>query len=295
MTGSNETNIHKMKYVRIQGRETAYRTGMPIGVFAAVHRLQEAGILTNEEKELYREIDQVWFEENLPNPPFYSDDKPGKPITWFKTDTAGFMLEKLQPLIDNLEKYSKPYDIVYTNFPGRIVYEDEWQVAVYGDNSPGRISPLSAEHLPMYSEVIRHSFATVANELNLTRENCPYHPSFTTNEELASRLKDGYYPFGYFADGKLIGFVSLTDTGDDSFEMNNVSVLPDFRRHGYGQALLDFCKEKAKELSGRKIAIEVVEESISVVDWYATNGFVHIGTKRYENLPITLGYMEINL
>jgi len=39
-------NNNSMKYVRIQGRETAYRTGMPVGIFAAVHRLQEAGLLT---------------------------------------------------------------------------------------------------------------------------------------------------------------------------------------------------------------------------------------------------------
>ena len=30
---------NKMKYVRIQGRENAYRTGKPVGIFAAVHRL----------------------------------------------------------------------------------------------------------------------------------------------------------------------------------------------------------------------------------------------------------------
>lgn len=29
-----------------------------------------------------------------------------------------------------LDKYGKPYDVVYTNFVGTIVYEDEWQVAV---------------------------------------------------------------------------------------------------------------------------------------------------------------------
>jgi hypothetical protein len=31
-----------------------------------------------------------------------------------------------------------PYDIVYTNFPGRIVYEDDWQVAVYRDDNKER-------------------------------------------------------------------------------------------------------------------------------------------------------------
>jgi hypothetical protein len=40
------------------------------------------------------------------------------------------MLEKLLPLMAMLDKYDVPYDVVYTNAPGKIVYEDEWQVAV---------------------------------------------------------------------------------------------------------------------------------------------------------------------
>lgn len=29
-----------------------------------------------------------------------------------------------------LDKYNRAYDVVYTNFVGTIVYEDEWQIAV---------------------------------------------------------------------------------------------------------------------------------------------------------------------
>jgi hypothetical protein len=117
------------KYVRIQTRENAYLTGKPRGIFASVSHLERGGKLTPEELAEYHYIDQVWFQEQLPNPPFYDDETPGKPITWFKTATTAKMLEKLQPLIDMLDKYGVPYDVVYTNFPGKIVYEDEWQVA----------------------------------------------------------------------------------------------------------------------------------------------------------------------
>lgn len=55
-----------MKYSRIQGRETSYRTGMPVGIFVAVHRLKQAGLITDDEKATYHEIDDVWFQEILP-------------------------------------------------------------------------------------------------------------------------------------------------------------------------------------------------------------------------------------
>lgn len=125
--------MQNLKFVRIQGRETAYRTGKPVGIFAAVYRFQRDGKLNDEEKKIYHEIDGVWFQKELPNPPFYDDDKPGKPITWFKTFTTSHMLEKLQPLMDMMDKYNMPYDMVFTNFPGRIVYEDNFQVAVYDE------------------------------------------------------------------------------------------------------------------------------------------------------------------
>ena len=51
-------------------------------------------------------------------------------ITFFKCGSTEQMLQKLRPVIALLDKYKKPYDIVYTNFVGKIVYEDDCQVAV---------------------------------------------------------------------------------------------------------------------------------------------------------------------
>ena len=51
-------------------------------------------------------------------------------ITFFKCGSAAHMAEKLEPAMKLLDKYEKPYDVVYTNFVGTIVYEDDWQIAV---------------------------------------------------------------------------------------------------------------------------------------------------------------------
>lgn len=105
-------------------------------------------------------------------------------------------------------------------------------------------------------------------------------------------MKDGYYPFGLCIDDEIIGFASLTDMGDGTYEMNDVAVLPEYRHYGYGKKLLDSCKAKVKELGSTKIIIGIVEDNTVLKNWYTANGFTHIGTKKFDHLPFTVGFME---
>lgn len=115
------------KYMRIQGRDDSYITKYPKGIFSLCWNLIRDGILTNEEKELFISIDN-WFKEHLPEPEPCKNQE--KVITLFKCDSTAEMLEKLQPAIALLNQHQKPYDVVYTNFVGTVVYEDDWQIAV---------------------------------------------------------------------------------------------------------------------------------------------------------------------
>ena len=89
-----------------------------------------------------------------------------------------------------------------------------------------QIKPVTAQHLPEYAEVIRQSFATIAQDFGFTRENCPNHTSFITDDRLREKLGPGYHAFGCFADGKIVGFASLEDQGGGVFELSNLAVLP---------------------------------------------------------------------
>lgn len=119
------------KYMRIKGREIAYRTQKPVGIFVLNWRRIRDGVYSAEDAEIYEKTHK-WFLENLPEPPFYGNDNenPQGAVTWFKTANSGEMLERIQPLIDLLEKYDIPYDIVYSNYVGKIIYEDDYQVGV---------------------------------------------------------------------------------------------------------------------------------------------------------------------
>jgi len=154
------------------------------------------------------------------------------------------------------------------------------------------IRPLTDEHLPQYADVIRRSFATVAKDFGWTRDNAPGHVSFRTDEQLANKATDGYFPFGLFVGENIIGFVSLTNMGNGAYELNKLSVLPEWRHCSCGKRLLDFCKKKVKDFGGSKITLDIIEENTVLKNWYATNGFVHTRTKKFEHLPFTTGYMK---
>lgn len=124
--GKMQTTVN-MKYMRIQGREQSWITKYPKGIFGMCWRMIMDGIMSKEDEETFKGIDE-WFRENLPEPEPCKNGE--KVITFFKTATTKEMQEKISPAMDILDKYNHPYDVVYTNFVGTIVYEDEWQVAV---------------------------------------------------------------------------------------------------------------------------------------------------------------------
>lgn len=154
------------------------------------------------------------------------------------------------------------------------------------------IQQLSRGDVSQVGELIRKSFGVVAKQLGLTRENCPRHTSFLTDEELLEEYDSGWLMFGLYEDARLVGFMALHDAEEGLYVLKHLAVLPEYQRSGYGKALLDFCKAKANELGAWKIFLSIIEENTALKHWYIKNGFVHTGTKRFAHLPFTVGFME---
>ena len=122
----------KQNYVRIQVRDKS-NTGKPIGIIGACWKIHNEGRLSKEDQVKFLKLEK-WFTSLLPEPPFYKDGNPQKAICYFKVDGAQDMLDKITPLMQLLDKYEYEYDVVYTNYIGKIIYEDKYQVAVIDDN-----------------------------------------------------------------------------------------------------------------------------------------------------------------
>ena len=68
--------------------------------------------------------------------------------------------------------------------------------------------------------------------------------------------------------------------------------LSQIQKAAFGRLLLDHAKEVVKASGGKKIKIGIIEESTVLKNWYIANGFVHTGTKKFDHLPFTSGYLE---
>ena len=125
-----------MRYYRVHTADTAYFTQQPRGIFTAVWKLAEAGILTEEETKAYWQ-NREYFERVLPVPPFYEQGNPDKAITWFKdTDGGNRIWSEMTFYRAMAEKYGVQLFISSCDeIPGRIIYEDDYQIAVAGQKT----------------------------------------------------------------------------------------------------------------------------------------------------------------
>lgn len=159
------------------------------------------------------------------------------------------------------------------------------------------IREIIQEDISQCVKVIRTSFATVADEFGITVENGGRFTAFATDEErIRWHMLGEHRPmFGFFDHNKLVGYYSLLIKDDGECELNNLSVLPEYRHKKIGYSLLAHSFEKAKESGCTKMNIGIVEENTVLRNWYEKYGFVHTGAVKYDFFPFTCGYMQKEL
>ena len=159
------------------------------------------------------------------------------------------------------------------------------------------IREMEMEEISECVNVIRTAFKTVADELGFTRENAPRFTAFATDDtRLQYQFLVEHKPmYVYLHEGKIVGYYSLAMLDNGSVELNNLSVLPEFRHLGIGEKLVKDAIEKAKSFDKEKMELGIVEENTKLRMWYERLGFIHTGTKKFDFFPFTCGYMEMKL
>lgn len=120
-----------MRYFRVHTADIAYITQQPRGIFTTVGKLVDAKTLSEEETAEYWK-NREYFEKVLPVPPFYEGGNKERATTWFKDTPQGTDIWKQMDFYRAMcRKYGvKLYRSETDEIPGKIIYEDDFQIAV---------------------------------------------------------------------------------------------------------------------------------------------------------------------
>ena len=145
--------------------------------------------------------------------------------------------------------------------------------------------------------LLNESFATVAKEFGLTKENSPTNNAFITGEQLKSQLIDCREFYVYKENKRLTGFIAIEKSANalDTFYIEKLAVTPDYRHSGIGLQLMNFASERIKELGGKRISIGLIDANTPLKDWYSKQGYKVVEIKAFNHLPFDVCLMEKNI
>lgn len=119
-------------YVRFIVAEVHDDSIRELGVFQAAYRLRRAGKLRDYEEARLNEL-LSWFNTNLAKPEKFTKSKPPydrkqqRAISWFK-DSAQQHIARIRELAAILDSHDIHFEMIQTDRPGYIVYEDAHQI-----------------------------------------------------------------------------------------------------------------------------------------------------------------------
>lgn len=148
------------------------------------------------------------------------------------------------------------------------------------------------EELNKCLDVIRTSFLTVAGEFKLTIENAPTNPAFIGINHLVKMRQKGIAMFAVYHEDIQIGFVAIEKAKDDTYYMEKVAVLPEFRHRGFGKMIMNYVADYVSKNGGKRIGIGIINENTILKKWYLNYGFKEIELKKFDHLPFTVCLMS---
>lgn len=80
-------------------------------------------------------------------------------------------------------------------------------------------------------------------------------------------------------DGRVIGYVGMWNSLGEG-NINNIAVLPEYRRKGYGRLLLEALIAYGKEHNLSFLTLEVRESNEGAISLYRSMGFLPVGRRK---------------
>ncbi len=165
----------------------------------------------------------------------------------------------------------------------------------YSGGSDVIIRQANEDEAQQLAEVIAASFIDVAKRFDITRETCPSHTSFITTNAISTGMSLGSTFYLAVEGESICGCVGLRQPKDGGCIIEKLAVLPAFRRHGVGHALMEHAFAEIRRVGAARADIGIIEEHSELRAWYEKLGFRAVRSARYEHLPFGVLHMQKSL
>jgi hypothetical protein len=98
------------------------------GIVTEARFLRDRGQLASYEEACLAEA-YAWLNAHLPCPPFSTTGWGSEAVCWFK-DSAGLSIKNMWDIAALLEEHGVPMRLLRSKNPGKILYEDDFQIVV---------------------------------------------------------------------------------------------------------------------------------------------------------------------
>jgi len=118
-------------------------------------------------------------------------------------------------------------------------------------------------------QVLNVSHGTVAKQFSFTSVNNPKNNAFIDEETLKLQLESDIQLFGLLVNSQYIGCVAIEKSkrDADTFYIEKVSIIPEYRNQGYGKKLMNFATLKIMELKGKRVSISLIDSHRTLKMW----------------------------
>jgi ribosomal protein S18 acetylase RimI-like enzyme len=109
----------------------------------------------------------------------------------------------------------------------------------------------------------------------------PVIKQFTELDKLYQPWWEGAQAFGIFDGDNLIAYIQICkEDWSNRLRVTDIDVDKRYQRRGMGKALMDFAKEKAKEMGCRAMMLETQSCNENAIAFYIAQGFSFFGFDR---------------
>ena len=157
------------------------------------------------------------------------------------------------------------------------------------------IRKANSADITLLSSIIRKSFRDVAVKFGLTPENCPKHPSNCTDDWITKDFARGVIYYLLERNGMPAGCVAIEKATNDRCYLERLAVLPEERRKGFGNLLVNQILDTAKAWGLKLIRIGIIAEQTDLKMWYQKIGFKEGETKEFDHLPFCVCFMTYEI